>query len=84
GGYPYQSASFVPEDNALAVRRLHKQQVCHAVTVKITKYVIAAPPLSVPPAPALKGIAVINPTPVPLSEEERDDLLDYAAWRVNG
>lgn len=37
-----------------------------------------------PPAPALKGIAVINPTPVPLSEEERDDLLDYAAWRVNG
>ncbi|EBX3282917.1 DUF1176 domain-containing protein, partial [Salmonella enterica subsp. enterica serovar Agona] len=42
------------------------------------------PPLSVPPAPALKGIAVINPTPVPLSEEERDDLLDYAAWRVNG
>lgn len=42
GGYPYQSASFVPEDNALAVRRLHKQQVCHAVTVKITKYVIAA------------------------------------------
>ncbi|ANA22007.1 DUF1176 domain-containing protein [Salmonella enterica] len=42
------------------------------------------PPLSVPPAPALKGIAVINPTPVPLSEEERNDLLDYAAWRVNG
>ncbi len=27
---------------------------------------------------------MINPTPVPLSEEERDDLLDYAAWRVNG
>ncbi len=36
------------------------------------------------PGTGIKGIAVINPTPVPLSEEERDDLLDYAAWRVNG
>ncbi len=33
--YPYQSASpSCPRNNALAVR-LHKQQVCHAVTVKI-------------------------------------------------
>lgn len=42
------------------------------------------PPLSVPPAPALKGVAVINPTPTPLSDEERSDLLEYANWRMNG
>lgn len=42
------------------------------------------PPLSVPPAPALKGVAVINPTPTPLSDEERNDLLEYANWRMNG
>lgn len=42
------------------------------------------PPLSVPPAPALKGVAVVNPTPTPLSREERNDLLDYGNWRMNG
>lgn len=42
-----------------------------------------SPPLSVPPAPALKGVAVVNPTPTPLSQEERDDLLDYGTWRVS-
>lgn len=30
------------------------------------------PPLSVPPAPALKEVAVVNPTPTPLSLEERN------------
>ncbi len=33
------------------------------------------PPLSVPPAPALKGVAVINPTPTPLTQQERSELL---------
>ncbi|ATF48632.1 DUF1176 domain-containing protein [Citrobacter freundii] len=42
------------------------------------------PPLSVPPAPALKGVAIVNPTPTPLSEQERNDLLDYGNWRING
>lgn len=42
------------------------------------------PPLSVPPAPALKGVAVVNPTPTPLSLDERNDLLDYGNWRMNG
>lgn len=42
------------------------------------------PPLSVPPAPALNGVAVVNPTPTPLSHEERNDLLDYGNWRMNG
>lgn len=42
------------------------------------------PPLSVPPAPALKGVAVVNPTPTPLSQEERNALLDYGNWRING
>lgn len=42
------------------------------------------PPLSVPPAPALKGIAVVNPTPTPLSLQERNALLDYGNWRING
>lgn len=42
------------------------------------------PPLSVPPAPALKGVAIVNPTPTPLSEQERSDLLDYGNWRING
>lgn len=41
------------------------------------------PPLSVPPAPALKEVAVVNPTPTPLTEE-RNDLLDYGNWRMNG
>jgi hypothetical protein len=41
------------------------------------------PPLSVPPAPALKEVAVINPTPTPLSREERSDLIDYGTWRMN-
>ncbi|MCU8650284.1 DUF1176 domain-containing protein, partial [Escherichia coli] len=42
------------------------------------------PPLSVPPAPPLKGVAIVNPTPTPLSQEERNDLLDYGNWRMNG
>lgn len=41
------------------------------------------PPLSVPPAPALKEVAVVNPTPTPLTHEELNDLLDYGSWRMN-
>jgi hypothetical protein len=41
------------------------------------------PPLSVPPAPALKEVAVVNPTPTPLSHDELNDLLDYGTWRMN-
>lgn len=41
------------------------------------------PPLSVPPAPALKEVAITNPTPTPLSQSELNDLLDYGAWRMN-
>ena len=41
------------------------------------------PPLSVPPAPALKEVALVNPTPTPLSREERSDLVDYGTWRMN-
>lgn len=41
------------------------------------------PPLSVPPASALKKVAVVNPTPTPLSHSELNDLLDYGTWRMN-
>ncbi|PDP92823.1 DUF1176 domain-containing protein [Enterobacter cloacae] len=41
------------------------------------------PPLSVPPAPALKKVVVVNPTPTPLSHSELNDLLDYGTWRMN-
>ena len=41
------------------------------------------PPLSVPPAPALKKVAVVNPTPTPLSHAELNDLLDYGTGRMN-
>lgn len=41
------------------------------------------PPLSVPPAPPLKAVAMVNPTPTPLSHDERNDLLDYGTWRMN-
>ncbi|MGP3592175.1 DUF1176 domain-containing protein [Vagococcus sp. WN89Y] len=41
------------------------------------------PPLSVPPAPALKEVALVNPTPTPLTTEELNALLDYANWRLN-
>ncbi|WP_449544311.1 DUF1176 domain-containing protein [Lelliottia amnigena] len=41
------------------------------------------PPLSVPPAPALKEVAIVNPTPTPLTHEELNDLLDYGSWRMN-
>ncbi|MGX5100663.1 DUF1176 domain-containing protein [Enterobacter cloacae] len=41
------------------------------------------PPLSVPPAPALKKVAVVNPTPTPLTHGELNDLLDYGNWRMN-
>ncbi len=42
-----------------------------------------SPPLSVPPAPALKKVAVVNPTPTPLTHNELNDLLDYGNWRMN-
>ena len=42
-----------------------------------------SPPLSVPPAPALKEVAIVNPTPTPLTHEELNDLLDYGTWRMN-
>ena len=42
-----------------------------------------SPPLSVPPAPALKKVAVVNPTPTPLTHNELNDLLDYGTWRMN-
>lgn len=41
------------------------------------------PPLSVPPAPALKSVKKVNPTPTPFSREESDDLLDFGTWRMN-
>ncbi len=41
-----------------------------------------SPPLSVPPAPALKKVALVNPTPTPLTREELNDLLDYGTWRM--
>jgi hypothetical protein len=41
------------------------------------------PPLSVPPAPALKEVAIVNPTPTPLMHDELNDLLDYGTWRMN-
>lgn len=41
------------------------------------------PPLSVPPAPALKTVAKVNPTPTPLNRDEYNDLLDYGTWRMN-
>ncbi|MEE9954152.1 DUF1176 domain-containing protein [Enterobacter quasihormaechei] len=42
-----------------------------------------SPPLSVPPAPALKKVVVVNPTPTPLTHRELNDLLDYGTWRMN-
>ncbi len=41
-----------------------------------------SPPLSVPPAPALKGGGG-EPTPTPLTHNELNDLLDYGNWRMN-
>lgn len=41
------------------------------------------PPLNVPPAPALKAVAVKNPTPTPLGKEELNELLDYSSWQMN-
>ena len=40
------------------------------------------PPRNVPPAPALKAVAVKNPTPTPLSKEEMNELLDYGSWQM--
>ncbi|MCZ5524432.1 DUF1176 domain-containing protein, partial [Escherichia coli] len=42
------------------------------------------PPLSVPPAPALKEVAVVNPTPTPLSLEERNVLRASGNGRRSG
>jgi hypothetical protein len=28
-------------------------------------------------------VAVVNPTPTPLSHDELNDLLDYGTWRMN-
>ena len=41
------------------------------------------PPMSVPPAPALKSAVKAIPAPVPLSHAEYNDLLDFATWRMN-
>ncbi|AYN29390.1 putative exported protein [Buttiauxella ferragutiae ATCC 51602] len=41
------------------------------------------PPLSVPPAPALKAVKLTNPTPTPLTQVEVSDLMDYGSWRIN-
>ena len=41
------------------------------------------PPLSVPPAPALKSVKKVNPTPLPFSREEFNELLDYGSGRMN-
>lgn len=41
------------------------------------------PPLSVPPAPALKEVAQVNNAPRPLTHTELNDLLDYGNWRMN-
>ncbi|RKQ40686.1 DUF1176 domain-containing protein [Enterobacter sp. R1(2018)] len=41
------------------------------------------PPLSVPPAPALKEVTITNPTPTPFAQDELNDLLDYGSWRMN-
>ncbi|EKY1961781.1 DUF1176 domain-containing protein [Cronobacter sakazakii] len=40
------------------------------------------PPLSVPPAPAIRGVKITNPTPTPLSHDELNELLDYGTWRM--
>ncbi|WP_437886997.1 DUF1176 domain-containing protein [Phytobacter sp. V91] len=40
------------------------------------------PPLSVPPAPALKEVVLTNPSPTPLTQQELNDLLDYGNWRM--
>ncbi len=42
-----------------------------------------SPPLSVPPAPALKKVARTNATPAPLTQQELNDLLDYGTLRMN-
>ncbi len=41
------------------------------------------PSLSVPPAQTLKGVALVNPTPTPLTREEMDSLLDYGSMRMS-
>ncbi|POP42195.1 DUF1176 domain-containing protein [Superficieibacter electus] len=41
------------------------------------------PPLRVPPAPALKEVVAVNPTPTPLTHEERSALLDYGNWKMS-
>lgn len=38
---------------------------------------------SVPPAPALNTVAIPDPTPTPLSDDEHKNLLNYATWRMN-
>ncbi|HDG1682429.1 TPA: DUF1176 domain-containing protein [Kluyvera ascorbata] len=41
------------------------------------------PPMSVPPAPALKSAVKAIPAPTPLSHDEYNDLLDFGTWRMN-
>jgi len=41
------------------------------------------PPLSVPPAPALKGVAQADSAPAALTRQERNDLMDYGTWRID-
>ncbi|WP_039055819.1 DUF1176 domain-containing protein [Enterobacter sp. Bisph1] len=42
-----------------------------------------SPPLSVPPAPALKKVARAHALPAPLTQQELNDLLDYGTLRMN-
>ncbi|WP_058912645.1 DUF1176 domain-containing protein [Entomohabitans teleogrylli] len=41
------------------------------------------PPLEVPPAPALREVAIPDAPPTPLTHQELSDLLDYGARRMN-
>ena len=41
------------------------------------------PPLSVPPAPALRTVAKVDMTQSPLSRDELNDLMDYGNERMN-
>ena len=78
----------VTDDTATITAFLQMIQEGKAITLRDGNQTISLSglkaPLSVPPAPALKEVAVVNPTPTPLSLEERNVLLDYGNWRMNG
>jgi len=42
-----------------------------------------SPPLSVPPAPALKEVVHPTAAPAPLTHQQLNDLLDYGNWRMS-